>query len=61
MIIMKNQKQEKQLRRPFTVMLSPELKEKMLSEQARIEREEGYRIPLTAVAARAMERGFSHG
>ncbi|HBW9634956.1 MAG: hypothetical protein E6868_22400 [Pantoea sp.] len=57
---MKNEKQEKQLRRPFTVMLSPELKEKMLSEQARIEREEGYRIPLTAVAARAMERGFNH-
>lgn len=60
MITMKNQKQEKQSRRPFTVMLSPELKEKMLSEQARIEREEGYRIPLTAVAARAMERGFNH-
>ena len=36
---MKNEKQEKQLRRPFTVMLSPELKEKMLSEQARIERD----------------------
>lgn len=60
MITMKKKQEEKPSRRPFTVMLSPELKEKMISEQARIEREEGYRIPLTAVAARAMERGFSY-
>jgi len=59
-ITMKKKQEEKPIRRPFTVMLSPELKEKMISEQARIEREEGYRIPLTAVAARAMERGFSY-
>lgn len=56
---MKKCKEEKPVRRPFTVMLSPELKEKMLSEQARIERDEGYRLPLTVVAARAMERGFN--
>lgn len=59
MITMKKVKEEKPVTRPFTVMLSPELREKIVSEQARIERDEGYRLPLTAVAARAMKRGFS--
>jgi len=46
-------------RRAITVLLDKELERRLKAEIERIEKQTGYKPTLTAIASKAMERGFS--